>query len=134
MAGDVGALGGYDAVVLGSAVYMKRWRGDAKHFLRDHAEELSRIPFWVFSSGPVGDPAEAPGSRAGSSRRGSSIAPSSSACANTSSSEAGSPPSRAGRSSGRWPRTRPQEYRDMRDWEQIRSWAPGIAVWAEPVA
>ncbi len=49
-------LGPYDAVVLGSAVYMKRWRGDAKHFLRKHSQELAETPFWVFSSGPVGDP------------------------------------------------------------------------------
>ena len=31
---------GYEAVVLGSAVYMKRWRGDARHFLRSHAQLL----------------------------------------------------------------------------------------------
>lgn len=47
----------YDAVVLGSAVYMKRWRGDAKHFLKKHRKALRQMPFWVFSSGPVGDPA-----------------------------------------------------------------------------
>lgn len=52
-------LGPYDAVILGSAVYMKRWRGDAKHFLRKHSKELAELPFWVFSSGPVGDPAQA---------------------------------------------------------------------------
>ena len=46
----------YDAVVLGSAVYMKRWRGDAKHFLRKHSDRLAERPLWVFSSGPVGDP------------------------------------------------------------------------------
>jgi menaquinone-dependent protoporphyrinogen oxidase len=53
---DVGSLADYDALVLGSAVYMKRWQGDAKHFLRKHADELTELPFWVFSSGPVGDP------------------------------------------------------------------------------
>jgi menaquinone-dependent protoporphyrinogen oxidase len=37
-AGDVAALKPYDAVVLGSAVYMKRWQGDARHFLRRHSE------------------------------------------------------------------------------------------------
>ena len=55
-AGEVGDVESYDAVVLGSAVYMKRWRGDAKHFLRKHGKELSQRPFWVFSSGPIGDP------------------------------------------------------------------------------
>jgi menaquinone-dependent protoporphyrinogen oxidase len=53
---DVETLEPYDAVVLGSAVYMKRWRGDAKHFLRKHRKELAQLPFWVFSSGPVGEP------------------------------------------------------------------------------
>jgi menaquinone-dependent protoporphyrinogen oxidase len=54
---EVEGLESYDAVVLGSAVYIKRWRGDAKHFLRKHAKELAERPLWVFSSGPVGDPA-----------------------------------------------------------------------------
>jgi menaquinone-dependent protoporphyrinogen oxidase len=57
-AADVAELDSYDAVVLGSAVYMKRWRGDARHFLRNHAAALSQRPFWVFSSGPAGQPAE----------------------------------------------------------------------------
>ena len=56
VAGKVSSIESYDAVVLGSAVYLKRWRGDAKHFLRKHDEELSQRPLWVFSSGPVGDP------------------------------------------------------------------------------
>jgi len=55
---DVRSLDNYDAVVLGSAVYMKRWRGDARNFLKKHRKPLRQMPFWVFSSGPVGDPAE----------------------------------------------------------------------------
>ena len=55
-AGEVGSIEPYDAVVLGSAVYIKRWRGDAKRFLRRHARQLAQRPFWVFSSGPVGEP------------------------------------------------------------------------------
>jgi menaquinone-dependent protoporphyrinogen oxidase len=55
---DVQSLDPYDAVVLGSAVYMKRWRGDARHFLKKHRKPLRQMPFWVFSSGPVGDPAK----------------------------------------------------------------------------
>lgn len=54
--GDVKDISSYDATVLGSAVYMKRWRGDAKHFLRKHSDLLAERPLWVFSSGPVGDP------------------------------------------------------------------------------
>jgi len=55
---DVQSLEPYDAVVLGSAVYMKRWRGDARHFLKRHRKALRQMPFWVFSSGPVGDPSQ----------------------------------------------------------------------------
>jgi menaquinone-dependent protoporphyrinogen oxidase len=54
----VKSLEPFDAVVLGSAVYVKRWRGDAKHFLRRHRKALAEMPFWVFTSGPVGDPNE----------------------------------------------------------------------------
>ena len=54
--GEVTDVSPYDAVVLGSAVYMKRWRGDARHFLRKHSDQLAERPLWVFSSGPVGDP------------------------------------------------------------------------------
>lgn len=54
--GDVEDVSPYDAIVLGSAVYMKRWRGDAKHFLRRHSKQLAERPLWVFSFGPVGDP------------------------------------------------------------------------------
>jgi menaquinone-dependent protoporphyrinogen oxidase len=57
-AGDVASLVGYDGVVLGSAVYMKRWLRDARHFLKRHDGELAHVPFWVFSSGPAGEPAE----------------------------------------------------------------------------
>jgi menaquinone-dependent protoporphyrinogen oxidase len=55
-AGKVGGVESYDAVVLGSAVYLKRWRGDAKRFLRKHDKELCRRALWVFSSGSVADP------------------------------------------------------------------------------
>jgi menaquinone-dependent protoporphyrinogen oxidase len=53
---EVRGLEPFDAVVLGSAVYMKRWRGDARHFLKMHRKALRQLPVWVFSSGPVGDP------------------------------------------------------------------------------
>jgi menaquinone-dependent protoporphyrinogen oxidase len=56
--GDVSDVSPYDAVVLGSAVYMKRWRGDARRFLHKHSNQLAERPLWVFSSGPIGDPDE----------------------------------------------------------------------------
>jgi len=47
---------GYDAVVLGSAVYMGRWLEPARRFAADHGAELGSRPTWLFSSGPVGEP------------------------------------------------------------------------------
>lgn len=53
---EVSSLEGYDAVVLGSAVYAGRWLESARKLAERHAEALSRRPTWLFSSGPVGDP------------------------------------------------------------------------------
>jgi menaquinone-dependent protoporphyrinogen oxidase len=52
----VSDLGAYDAVVLGSAVYMGTWLEPARALVDTHAGELSRLPTWLFSSGPIGDP------------------------------------------------------------------------------
>jgi menaquinone-dependent protoporphyrinogen oxidase len=49
-------LDAYDAVVLGSAVYMGRWLKAARTFANVHAAQLEEIPVWLFSSGPIGDP------------------------------------------------------------------------------
>jgi menaquinone-dependent protoporphyrinogen oxidase len=53
---EVHDLAGYDAVVLGSAVYEGRWLKPARELVRDHADQLRLVPVWLFSSGPVGDP------------------------------------------------------------------------------
>jgi menaquinone-dependent protoporphyrinogen oxidase len=55
-AGSVRQIERYGAVVLGSAVYAKRWRRSARRFLRRHGRKLASLPWWVFSSGPVGEP------------------------------------------------------------------------------
>jgi len=47
---------GYDAVVLGSAVYLGRWLEVARRQVDVHAEALRAMPVWLFSTGPVGDP------------------------------------------------------------------------------
>lgn len=50
------AIDGYEAFVLGSAVYAGHWRHEAKEFA-DRVAELDPIPdVWLFSSGPLGDP------------------------------------------------------------------------------
>lgn len=51
----VGSLEGYDAVLLGSAVYLGRWLKSARDFAIENREELSAMPVWLFSSGPIGD-------------------------------------------------------------------------------
>ena len=53
---EVGELAGFDAVVLGSAVYAGHWLEPAVRLARRVGTELPRHPVWLFSSGPVGDP------------------------------------------------------------------------------
>jgi len=47
---------GFDAVVIGSAVYAGRWRESARDWVSAHAAELRTRPVWLFSSGPIGSP------------------------------------------------------------------------------
>lgn len=53
---DVQSLDGYDAAVIGSAIYMGRWLKPARRFIEANAAELTAIPVWLFSSGPLGPP------------------------------------------------------------------------------
>jgi menaquinone-dependent protoporphyrinogen oxidase len=45
---------GYDAIVLGSALYAGSWLKPALEFAHHHREVLERVPVWLFSSGPLG--------------------------------------------------------------------------------
>jgi menaquinone-dependent protoporphyrinogen oxidase len=56
----VSDLSTYKAVVLGSAVYIGRWRKEAAKFLKANEEVLAEQWVWLFSSGPTGegDPVE----------------------------------------------------------------------------
>jgi menaquinone-dependent protoporphyrinogen oxidase len=125
-AGTVRSVGGYDAVVLGSAVYMGRWRGDARRFLRRHRRELRERPLWVFSSGPTGPPEQDDprwleprrtmrrAARIGAREHvvfGGRVPP-----------EGGGPAGRA------MARNTPAEYRDRRDWDAIGDWARRISA------
>jgi menaquinone-dependent protoporphyrinogen oxidase len=53
---DVATVDGFDAVVLGSAVYAGHWMHSAIELAEEFEIELGRRPTWIFSSGPVGDP------------------------------------------------------------------------------
>jgi len=48
---------GYDAVIIGSALYMFRCRTAARVFVRRNADALQKVPVWFFSSGPLDDSA-----------------------------------------------------------------------------
>ena len=52
------SVDGYDAAVIGSAVYVGRWMKDARAFLETNREPLRAMPLWLFSSGPWGDGSE----------------------------------------------------------------------------
>jgi menaquinone-dependent protoporphyrinogen oxidase len=45
----------YQAVVLGSAVYIGRWRKEAAKYLQAHEKTLAQRPVWLFNSGPLGE-------------------------------------------------------------------------------
>jgi len=55
-AGEVAQVAGFDAVVIGSAVYMGKWLEAARDFVDEHIGALAELPVWLFSSGPIGDP------------------------------------------------------------------------------
>lgn len=50
---DAKSLAGYDAVVVGGALYMMRWRREARRFVKRHTGALRKLPVWFFSSGPL---------------------------------------------------------------------------------
>lgn len=54
--GGIESVEGYDAFVLGSAVYMGHWLDEAKALLDLVRRTGGERPVWLFSSGPVGDP------------------------------------------------------------------------------
>jgi menaquinone-dependent protoporphyrinogen oxidase len=53
-ANRVSDLTPYQAVVLGSAVYIGQWLKEAATFLKANEKALAERPVWLFSSGPTG--------------------------------------------------------------------------------
>ena len=49
---------GFDAVIVGGALYANRWHEDARHFVERRERDLRRVPVWFFSSGPLDDSAD----------------------------------------------------------------------------
>ena len=54
--GEVSDIDGYDAVILGSAVYTGHWLDAATDLAKRCRPGLATRPVWLFSSGPVGEP------------------------------------------------------------------------------
>lgn len=57
---EVDDLDPFDGVVLGSAVYMGHWLEPARKFVERRGPDLAGKQTWLFSSGPVGEPAHLP--------------------------------------------------------------------------
>ena len=53
---DIHSLDGWDAAVIGSAIYVGHWLAPARDLVERLAAELAERPVWLFSSGPIGDP------------------------------------------------------------------------------
>jgi menaquinone-dependent protoporphyrinogen oxidase len=55
---EVRDASGYDAAIVGGALYANRWHRDARRFVTRNITTLRRIPVWLFSSGPLDDSAD----------------------------------------------------------------------------
>ena len=53
-AAAVRSIDDYELVVVGSAVYIFRWQGDAVDFVKRFEAHLRDRPTWLFGSGPTG--------------------------------------------------------------------------------
>jgi menaquinone-dependent protoporphyrinogen oxidase len=53
---EAATVDGYDAVVVGSAVYAGHWLKPARELVDRQRAALAARPVWLFSSGPIGDP------------------------------------------------------------------------------
>jgi menaquinone-dependent protoporphyrinogen oxidase len=121
-AADVAELERYDAVVAGSAVYMGRWRPEARRLLKRRQRELSRRPVWLFSSGPCGQAEPSYAAPPGMERRARRLG------ARGHVVFGGRVPEEPSNFIERsmLQKAKP-EHRDLRDWDVIRDWAAGIA-------
>lgn len=124
---EAGGPSAYKAVVVGSAAYMGRWRGEAVKYLKKNASQLADRPTWLFMSGPSGkgDPAEL--------LKGIIYPPGMQPVIDAVKPRDIKPfhgDTSASRFSGweRWIMSRVgADAADFRDWDMITSWAQGIA-------
>ena len=133
---DVGdaSLGVFDAVILGSAVYMGRWRSEARHFLKKHSDTLRAIPFWIFSSGPVGEKADDEIEQNSKWLEPHRILELAEAAGMRGHIVFGGrlPTDPHGFVENSMVRNTPEEFHDSRDWDAIRRWADEVAEKLQP--
>jgi len=55
---DVDSIEQYDAVVIGSAIYVGQWLAEARDLVDNHAHELQGKKVWLFSSGLADAPSK----------------------------------------------------------------------------
>ena len=127
---EVKTLEPYTAVVIGSAVYMRRWRREAVRLLRRHRRELADRRLWLFSSGPVGEQDDEDEEKAERRARpklvedfvlevGAREHVMFGGCVS---------PDEGGLIRKRIAKKTPPELRDRRDWDEIGGWAERIAA------
>jgi menaquinone-dependent protoporphyrinogen oxidase len=124
---QVDRVDGYDAVVLGSAVYAGHWLQPARDLVGRFGGFLADRPVWLFSSGPVGDPPKPEEDPVDVAE----VLATTRACehrvfAGKLVRKRLSFPERAIVSALRVPEG------DFRDWAEIRAWAAGIAGTLQP--
>jgi menaquinone-dependent protoporphyrinogen oxidase len=120
-AGKVSSIEEYDVVVLGSAIYMRRWRQEAVHFLSRHRDELRDRQVWLFHSGPIGPEKYEPQRMPGKVRR---LAHHIGATPAMTFAGRLEPETAKGFLAERM--ARGDLAGDSRDWDQIRAWANDI--------
>jgi len=52
---DAARATGFDAAIVGGALYAGRWHHAARRFVARRQRDLRRVPVWFFSSGPLDD-------------------------------------------------------------------------------
>ena len=117
------SLYGYDAAVIGSAVYVGRWMRDARAFIEVNRELLRKMPLWLFSSGPLGDGSQQPDDLADVRTFADDVHARDHRVFAGSLDKADL--SLAERAAVRMVHA---PYGDMREWDEIRSWAATIAA------
>ncbi len=114
----------FDAVILGSALYMGRWDTDAVDYLKRQGPDLTDRPTWLFQSGPIrtsrGEPAHPD-----PARRPASV-PQDRTRRTPRPSAGNLDHSRAKGWLARWV-SNGDLAGDFRDWDQIRAWADDVA-------